>query len=98
MTSERSALTVASLCAMGVVSHADVAAASEAYLRVSGAERYRLADTYSVDVAAAVRTSPFAARVVGDPLMGSTVRRAAVCSAVLRALPFRMGAAPSRAA
>lgn len=95
MAAEPCALTVESLCAMGVVSHADVAATSEAYLHTSDAERYPLAALYAVDVAAAVRALPFAAQVVRDPLIGATVRRAAVCSAVLRAHPFGVGPLPA---
>lgn len=91
MAADPCTFTVEGLCALGVVSHADVAATSEAYLHTSGAERYPLAALYVVDVAAAVRALPFAAHVVGDPLMGATIRRAAVCSAVLRAHPFGIG-------
>jgi hypothetical protein len=98
MRMEQCALTVGELCALRVISHADVSATSDAYLRAAGAERYPLATTYLVDVAAAVRALPFAAQAVDDPLMGVTVRRAAVCSAVLRTLPFSLRAGASDAA
>ena len=84
------AFTTGELVNMRLISSARVDAAVDAYMLESKVEPFTLGDGYVLDLDAAVRSNPFAARVVMSPEASEPLKREAVCRAILTARPAKM--------
>ena len=82
-------LTVDELCQHGEISQIQVAAAVEAYLDGTYALPCPLGAAYSLNLAYAVRSHPFAAALARDYALDRQTRYDAVRLAILMARPMR---------
>lgn len=88
---KRAAVRTAFLVAKRSIREGELAAAVEAYLADPAAKLFVAAAGYGLNIAAAIQAHPFARATLADASASKTLKRAAVETAILLAVPTRHG-------